>query len=114
MLRANINDDCLFPPRINGPGWIRTSEGSRQRVYSPSPENGKNSNNKDLEQGQSGDYKPAYKQNSKMAENQPKMDTSKLPPDLAEIAAAWPELPEHIKQAIKSLVEAAKNCEKQD
>ena len=25
-------------PKIdNGPGWIRTSEGSRQRVYSPSP-----------------------------------------------------------------------------
>jgi hypothetical protein len=29
---------------------------------------------------------------------------SKLPPDLAEIVAAWPELPQHIKAAIKALV----------
>ncbi|MCX5637106.1 MAG: hypothetical protein NTX52_05370, partial [Planctomycetota bacterium] len=27
-----------------------------------------------------------------------------LPDDLAEIVAAWPELPEHIKAAIKALV----------
>ena len=32
-------------------------------------------------------------------------DTSELPPDLAKIAAAWPDLPEHIKAAIKALVQ---------
>jgi len=35
---------------------------------------------------------------------QPKIDTSELPSDLAEIVAVWPELPEHIKAAIKALV----------
>jgi hypothetical protein len=32
------------------------------------------------------------------------IETSELPQDLAEIIAVWPELPEHIKAAIKALV----------
>jgi len=39
---------------------------------------------------------------------QGKIDTSKLPSDLAEIVAVWPELPEHIKAAIKALVQTHK------
>jgi hypothetical protein len=35
---------------------------------------------------------------------QPKIDTSELPSDLAEIVAVWPELPEHIKQTIMVLL----------
>ena len=31
-------------------------------------------------------------------------DRDKLPPDLAETVAAWPELPGHIKAAIMALV----------
>ena len=36
-----------------------------------------------------------------MAENQ----TENLSADLAEIMAVWPDLPEHIKAAIKALVQ---------
>jgi hypothetical protein len=36
---------------------------------------------------------------------QGEIDTSELHPDLAEIVAVWPELPEHIKAAIKALVQ---------
>jgi len=35
-------------------------------------------------------------------------DESKLPPDVAEIVYLWPKLPEHIKAAIKALVETSK------
>jgi hypothetical protein len=36
---------------------------------------------------------------------QGEIDTSELPPDLAEIVSIWPELPGHIKAAIKALVQ---------
>ena len=36
---------------------------------------------------------------------QGKIDTSELPADLAEIVSIWPDLPEHIKLAIKSLIQ---------
>jgi len=39
------------------------------------------------------------------SQKQPKIDTSELPSDLVEIVAIWPELPEHIKAAIKALVQ---------
>jgi len=37
-----------------------------------------------------------------MAENQ----AQNLPDDLVEIATVWPELPEHIKKAIRTLIRA--------
>ena len=36
---------------------------------------------------------------------QDKIDTSELSPDLSEIINVWPKLPEHIKAAIKALVQ---------
>jgi len=39
---------------------------------------------------------------------QGKIDTSELPADLAEIVAVWPELPEHIKAAIRALIQIYK------
>ena len=69
------------------------------------PENTKHSKNKGLGQDKTGAYKPAYKENPKTAQKQGKIDTSELPADLAEIVAVWPELPVHIKAAIKALVQ---------
>ena len=42
------------------------------------------------------------------SQKQGKIDISKLPSDLAEIVAVWPDLPEHIKAAIKALVQTHK------
>ncbi len=36
---------------------------------------------------------------------QPEIDTPELPSDLVEIVAVWPEVPSHIKAAIKALVQ---------
>jgi len=64
-------------------------------------ENHKPKENKDLQQGKTGAYKPAYKKYQETAGNQPQY----LPTELAEIVAVWPELPGHIKTAIKTLVQ---------
>ena len=45
------------------------------------------------------------------SQKQGQIDTKNLPPDLAEIVAVWPELPEHIKAAIKALVQTHNNTE---
>jgi hypothetical protein len=44
---------------------------------------------------------------SNQAPKQGEIDTHNLPPDLAEIVAVWPQLPEHIKAAIKALIKTA-------
>ncbi len=67
------------------------------------PQNDKSLNSKDLQNTQTGAYKPAYKKNLKTAETQPE----NLSPDLTEIVAVWPELPEHIRAAIKALVQTS-------
>ena len=43
--------------------------------------------------------------NSENNQKQAQIDTQNLPADLAEIIDVWPELPEHIKAAIKALVQ---------
>ena len=45
-------------------------------------------------------------------QKQPKFDTSELSQGLAEIVAVWPELSEHIKAAIKALVQTHKTEKK--
>jgi hypothetical protein len=74
---------------------------SRLRQDYNSCKNDNHKGNKDLQQTEAGAYKPAYKQNPKTGQNEP----VELSSDLAEIVAVWPELPEHIKAAVKALVQ---------
>ena len=57
--------------------------------------------NNDLQKPEKSAYKPAYKENPKTAQNQVE------DPDLALVVEHWPNLPGHIKQTIKTLVETA-------
>jgi hypothetical protein len=87
---------------FNGPGWIQTSVGSRQRVYSPLRENSKSSQKTDLQKTRLKAYKPAYKRDPKSAE----IHGPKAVADLQEIVAVWPDVPHYIKAAIMSLVKS--------
>ncbi len=71
------------------------------RIKYPLPKNAKSCNIKDLQHTHKGAYKPAYKKYQETAGNQPQ----DIPTELAEIVAMWPELPVHIKAAIKALVQ---------
>jgi hypothetical protein len=71
------------------------------------PKNSKSCDIKDLQATQKGAYKPAYKKNQKITSEQ----LQNMPSELAEIVAIWPELPVHIKAAIKALVQTYKESE---
>jgi hypothetical protein len=60
-----------------------------RRFSKPLPKNCSGGQGKDLEQSQTGAYKPPYKEN----------------PELKEVVVAWPELPAYIKATITTLVQ---------
>ncbi len=57
-------------------------------------------NNNNLQKDQPDAYTPAYKRNPKTQAN----SLQNLPADLAGIVEAWSTLPEHVRQAIVTLV----------
>ena len=93
---------------MNGPGRIRTFD---QWIMSPLNADGKGLNNKDLRTTDPVVDRKTDSNKLKTPQNQAKIETSKLSPDLTEIVAVWPELPEHIKAAIKALIQAHKRKE---
>jgi len=74
---------------------------------SPLTSEAKSLQDKHLQKAESGVDR---KTDSRMSISAPKTTeshTPSLPPDLAEVVTRWPELPGHIKAAIKALVQSA-------
>jgi hypothetical protein len=88
--------------KIYTPDRIRTCD---LRFRKPPTEDDKSLQINSLDAQQDSAYKPAYKNIPENAEKQ----AQNLPDDLALIAVAWPELPEHIKAAIMALIKTAKH-----
>ena len=72
---------------------------------SPLNKNTNTLKNKDLANTKTQVDRKSDSKNANQTEKQPKINTSKLPCDLAEIGAVWPKLPEHIKAAINALIQ---------
>ncbi len=70
-----------------------------------------NLKNKDLQNPPQGRCTKRRTQEPEKGQKTINNQAHQLPADLAEIVAVWPDLPEHIKAAIKTLVEAHKGKE---
>ena len=84
----------------------------KNAVFCPSlqctlSKNCKSLNNNNLQTGQKGDYKPAYKEFQKSPEDQLQNMPQDMAVELAEIVAVWHDLPVYIKAAIQALVQTA-------
>ena len=87
-------------------GLCIEAEGTRTlnlRIDSPMKQCSKGSKDKDLAESDNTAYKPAYKDHSKGTSKQGNL----CPTELQEIINCWDELPEHVRQTIQMLVDAA-------
>jgi len=81
-------------------------EGARTlnlRIDSPKEQEANHCNNKDLTDTENISYKHAYKEHSESTSQQ----DNPYPMELQEIIHQWGQLPEHVRQTIKMLVETA-------
>jgi len=94
----------ILPPKGNGEGGIRTPGTGICPYDGLANRCSKNTTSEKTKtyKTANGQLTPQLTPNSR---NQGKIDAQSLPVDLAEIVAAWPELPEHIKAAIKALIQ---------
>jgi len=69
--------------------------------------NCKSLEDKEIQIGQKGAYKPAYKKFQKSPEGQFQNMPQNMPVELAQIVTVWHDLPVHIKAAIQALVQIA-------
>ncbi len=96
--RENIDSKLM---QMGGTGLepVTSCVSSRQHP----PDN--NLNNKDLQNPPQGRCTKRRTQESEKDQKAINNQAHQLPADLVEIVAVWPELPEHIKAAVKALIQ---------
>ena len=91
----------MSPSDINGAGGIRTPDTSRYNGFQDRRTKNVSAEKTNTCETNKEQLTPQLTPESR---KHPEIDTQNLSPDLAEIVAVWPDLPEHIKAAVKALI----------
>jgi len=86
---------------VNGAGGIRTPDTFR---YNGFQDRCSKNSSAEITNTSENAKRQLTPQLTPKSQKQSRIDTENLPNDLAEIVTVWPELPEHIKAAIKALI----------